>query len=111
MGGGAPTRFAADFARIVTPVLAAEIVRLASDLADDRLSFGEAMDELVALAHRRGAGHLPEPIHADLLEWLATALLDEAELASEAIALVQSLLREPSRDVMRRAIREFLDDR
>ena len=104
------SRFAADFRRLVMPVLASEITRLAAELADDRLSFGEAMAELMSLAHRRGAGYLPDQVHDDLREWLSTTLLDEACRAGDVAALVHSLLREPSRDAMRQRIREFIDD-
>lgn len=110
MGGGAPNAFAADFRRIVVPVLLAEIRRIASELADDRISFGEAMAELEHLAHRRGAGYLTEPIRDQLTDWLSATLIEETELAEDAMALIRSLLREPSREVMQRAIREFLGD-
>ena len=103
--------FETDFRRHVVPVLRAEITRLAGDLADDRLSFPEALAELRGLAHRRGAGFLAEPVRDALTEWLSATLLDEACLAERAAALVTRLLREPSRDVMRRAIRGFIDDR
>ena len=109
-GGASGRRFAADFRRLVTPVLTREIFRLAGELADDRLSFGEAMAELMALAWRRGAGYLPEDLQDELSDWLSTTLLDEACMAEDAQALVLSLLREPSREVMRQRIREFLDD-
>lgn len=109
-GGGAPSRFATDFRRVVTPVLKREAERLGSDLADDRLSFPEAMAELMSLAYRRGAGYLPEPIQDELRDWLSATLLDEAEGAAEALTLVLGLLREPSRDVIRQRIREHLDN-
>jgi hypothetical protein len=109
-GGGPPGRFAADFRRLVTPILTREITRLAPDVADGRLSFSEAMAELMRMAWRRGAGYLPEPLQEELQDWIASTLLDEACLIEEAEALLQSLLREPSRDVMRSAIRKFIDD-
>lgn len=105
-----PSRFAADFRRLVAPKLQAEAERLAGDVADDRLTFPEAVAELMALAHRRGAGYLPEAVYDDLREWLAETLLNEACLAEEATALVQRLLREPSREAMRNAVREFLNE-
>ena len=108
-GGGAPARFANDFRRVVTPVLKREAARLGNELADDLLSFPEAMAELLSLAYRRGAGYLPEPLQDELRDWLSATLLDEAEGAADAVALVQGLLREPSRDVIRQRIREFLD--
>jgi len=85
------SRFAADFRRLVMPVLALEITRLAAELADDRLSFGEAMAELMSLAHRRGAGYLPDQVHDDLREWLSTTLLDEACRAGDVAALVTAI--------------------
>ena len=74
------------------------------------LGFGEAMAELMHVAHRRGAGYLPDSVHDDLHEWLAVGLFDEATLADEARALVLGLLREPSRDVLRQAVLEFLNE-
>jgi len=106
----APTRFAADFRRIVIPDLQREIQRLAPEVADGSLSFSEAMAEVCRHAHRRGAGYLPEPLRDELEDWIATTLLNDAAFADEAQALGQSLLREPSREVMRNAIRKFLDD-
>ena len=108
--GRTPGRFAAAYRRHVTPVLKREAARLGTELADDLLSFSDAMAELLSLAWSRGAGHLPEPLREELGDWLAATLLDETDLAEEAMALVQSLLREPSRDVMRARIREYLDD-
>jgi hypothetical protein len=110
MGGETPGRFAADFRRLVAPVLRSEVNRLAGHLADDRLTFPEAVAELMHLAHARGAGFLPDVIHSQLRDWLSSTLLSEACLALEADALVQRLLREPRRDAMRKAIREFLGD-
>ena len=103
-------RFATDFRRLVVPVLAREINRLAAELADGGLTFSEAMAELMSLAYRRGAGYLPEPLLDELQDWIATTLVNDAALAEEAQDLVQSLPREPSRDVMRQRIRDFLDD-
>jgi hypothetical protein len=40
---------------------------------------------------------------------VATTLLVEVDLVEETQDLVESLLREPSRDAMRAAIRKFLD--
>jgi hypothetical protein len=102
--------FAATFRRLVAPKLQAESYRLATELVADRLTFPEAMAELLAYAHRRGAGYLPEAIYDDLRDWLSRILLDDTELAEEATALVQRLLREPSREAMRKAVREFLDE-
>jgi hypothetical protein len=111
-GGGTPrpTRFAADFRRIVIPTLTREINRLAPDVADGGMAFSDAMAELMRLAYQRGAGYLPEGLRDELLDWVATTLLDEVDLVDEAQGLVESLLREPSRDAMRAAIRKFLDD-
>jgi len=111
-GGGTPrpTRFAADFRRIVIPTLTREINRLAPDVAGGGMAFSDAMAELMRLAYQRGAGYLPEGLRDELLDWVATTLLEEIDLAEEAEALLQSLLREPSRDVMRSAIRKFIDD-
>jgi hypothetical protein len=109
-GDAPPSRFASDFRRLVTPILTREINRLAPDMADGLLAFSEAMAELMRLAWRRGAGYLPEPLQEELQDWIASTLLDEACLIEEADALLQSLLREPSRDVMRAAIRKFTAD-
>jgi len=108
--GRTPGRFAADFRRHVTPILKREAARLGAELADDRLAFSDAMAELLSLAWKRGAGYLPEPLREELGDWLTATLLDETNLAEEAMALVRSLLREPSRDVLRARIREYLDD-
>jgi hypothetical protein len=105
-----PTRFAADFRRIVIPTLTREINRLAPDVADGQMAFSDAMAELTRLAYQRGAGYLSEGLRDELVDWVAQTLLEETDLAEEAEALVQSLLREPSRDVIRAAIRKFLDD-
>jgi hypothetical protein len=73
------------------------------------MAFSDAMAELMRLAHQRGAGYLPEGLRDELLDWVATTLLDEVDLVDEAQSLVEILLREPSRDAMRAAIRKFLD--
>jgi hypothetical protein len=108
-GGPPPGRFASDFRRIVIPTLTREISRLAPDVADGGMAFSDAMAELMSLAYRRGAGYLPEPLRDELLDWVATTLLVEVDLVEETQDLVESLLREPSRDAMRVAIRKFLD--
>lgn len=110
MGGEAPRRFATDFRAHVVPVIQREITRLAGDMADNAIEFPEAMAELLHLAQRRGAGYLPDAIYDDLREWISVTLLDEATLAEDARDLVLRLLREPSRDVLRQAVREFLSD-
>jgi hypothetical protein len=78
-------------------------------MAADEITFPEAMAELLSMAQRRGAGYLTDALWDEFREWLSLTLLDEAILAEEARALVLSLLREPSRDMLRAAVREFLD--
>lgn len=108
MAAEPPRRFAVDFRAHVVPIMQREIARLAGDMAADEITFPEAMAELMDLAQRRGAGYLPDAIYDDLREWISVTLLDEAILAEDARALVLRLLREPSRDVLRQAVREFL---
>ena len=84
---------------------------LAAGLADGGLTFSEAMagtDEPRLPPGRKDT--LPEPLLDELQDWIATTLVNDAALAEEAQDLVQSLPREPSRDVMRQRIRDFLDD-
>lgn len=111
-GGGTPrpTRFAADFRRFVIPALTREVARLAPLVADGGIAFSEAMAEVMGTAYRRGAGYLPEGLRDELLDWVAATLLEEVDLAEAARDLVEGLLREPSREVMRQRIREFMDD-
>ena len=69
------------------------------DLADDLLSFYAAMAELLVIMWDGGAGHLPEPLREELGDWLAATLLDETDLAEEAVWR-SSRVRCESRPVM-----------
>lgn len=72
------------------------------------VTFTEAQSEVMAEATRLGASNLPDDHLHDLIDWIQTELLTSAIDAEEAAALVQRLLREPSRDIIRAAVREFL---
>jgi hypothetical protein len=65
---------------------------------------GAAWDE----ARRLGAGYLDQPHFDAFREWLTITAAAELDLVDEADNLVTTLMREPSRDVMRGAVRAFL---
>ena len=104
--------FATAFLALVVPDLRTSIADRASSVTSGETSFSDALADIRQQASRRGAGYLP-PAHYDaLLDWTAATLLTacaEAEkLAGEADALIQSLLREPSRDVLRSSVAAFI---
>lgn len=103
------SNFSDRFRALVVPRLQASIDALAPDVASGSITFSEAQSDVMAEATRLGASNLPPAHLDDLIDLIQTDLLDAVILAEEADALVQSLLREPSRDVLRAAVRGFLD--
>lgn len=98
--------FANRFRDLVLPKLEAIIDQRR---ADGSICFHETHAEVMAEARRLGAYYLPDDKLNDLIDWSQTTILDAVTELDDAVDLVLSLLREPSRDVMQRRIREFLD--
>jgi len=79
----------------------------------DQRDFVDLADEIWLFARSRGAGYLSEERQDALRDWLYASLTEQIEAADaaltvEADAFVHSLMREPSREVIRTKVREFL---
>ena len=104
--------FADHYRAHVLPRLRQMTIEAADHWLAEEPTFSEIFDEIWHEAVRRGATRLPENLRDELHDWLMTLLAERIEAAEklqdDADALVRSLLREPSRDVLRERIREFL---
>jgi len=104
--GSSRTHFANRFRDLVLPRLAAII---AARCADGSIDFHTTHHEVMAEARRLGAHYLPDDKLSDLIDWSQTTILDAVAALDDATDLVERLLREPSREVIRTAVREFMD--
>lgn len=104
--------FAEAYLALVIPDLRTTIADCATSVASGGTSFSDTLADIRYEAIRRGARHL-SPSHYDaLMDWTAatllTACIEAEKMADEADALIQSLLREPSRDILRSSVAAFI---
>lgn len=90
--------FAEAFRRHVTPDLKKSIRGNALLMALGSQEFSDAYATVAALAIRRGASHLAPERLDELLDWIGSALLDEAEAFEPEIAEYQKMADRVCRD-------------
>ena len=84
--------FDADFARLVTPRLAAACRHWGWLIAADSAIWADATGELLDIARHYGALHLSPKVFDDLVDWLGTRLLREIDAAEPRVAAMQQRL-------------------
>lgn len=104
--------FAEGFRAYVLPRLKEVIAERCAEFLYADLTYGDIVSEVWTFAARRGVHYLPAEHETVLREWVHAQVSERIEaaerLAHEAEALVLSLMREPSREVLRRRIGEFI---
>lgn len=106
------SEFAAAFRLHVTPRLRDLVIARSIEFWADDLGFVEIMAEVWCYALTLGGGFLPQDHQDALRDWLYAFLTEQIDAAEkiqqDADDLVLSLLREPSREVLRASVRGFV---
>lgn len=92
--------FAEAFRRHVRPALCEAV----ADQAALGVSFQEAVAEVMSLAIARGAGCLSGDHYDALIDWVEASIIE----AQEAWTLIQRVIREPDRNIIRQEVRSFI---
>ena len=84
--------FDQDFARLVTPRLAAACRHWGWLIAADSATWADATGELLDIARHYGALHLTPKVFDTLIDWIGTRLLREVDAAEPRVAAMQDRL-------------------
>ena len=84
--------FDQDFARLVTPRLAAACRHWGWMIAADSATWSDATGEVLDIARHYGALHLTPKTFDTLIDWIGTRLLREVDAAEPHIAAMQHRL-------------------